>query len=242
MCKLFTEVLSDLGFIKDGYSFIVIVLKLLFICLVALALGINREAHQKPVGVRTLAVIGLTSCLLTIISYESALEMSELVSSGALPDPMRLTAQIVSGVGFLGAGVIFVKRNMVVSGLTTAAMIWGVAGLGIAVGAGYGAEVIVSLILILVAVELLPNTLGRFGIGKKKKVLLKVKLDHDDRLTDVLKHMKGFGMYIRDVSIKRDDNVFTLDVIVTVGEDVYVTDIYKYLCGFDSVVSVEVKQ
>lgn len=239
---MWVDLLVDLGFKKDVYELVLVVLKLIFISVVAVALGINRELHQKPVGVRTLAVIGLTSCLLTIISYESALEMASHVTTGAIPDPMRLTAQIVSGVGFLGAGVIFVKRNMAVSGLTTAAMIWGVAGLGIAVGAGYGIEVIVSLILILVSVEILPNTLGRFGMGKKKKVMLKIKLNDDSELTVMLKNLKSFGMFIRDVNIKREHELFVLDVIVSVPDEMYVTDIYKYVCEFSSVHSVEVRQ
>lgn len=234
--------LEDVGFIKDGYAFFVIVVKLLFITLVAVVLGINREVHHKPVGVRTLAVIGITSCLLTIISYESALEMANQVGTGAIPDPMRLTAQIVSGVGFLGAGVIFVKRNMVVSGLTTAAMIWGVASLGIAVGSGYGLEVVLSLVLILITVELLPNFLIRVGMDKKKRVNIKVKMVSDIYLTETLKSMKSFGMYIKDVNIKKDGEVYTLDVVVTVCDMVYVTDIYRYVSELDDVCSVEVKQ
>ena len=78
-------------------------------------------------------------------------------------DPLRLPAQIISGIGFIGAGVILRKSNDVISGLTTSAMIWGAAGLGVAIGAGFYKEAFVSLIFILISVEFLPWIVGKIG-------------------------------------------------------------------------------
>lgn len=115
-----------------------ILMKLGISAIFGLIIGLEREIRNKPLGLKTSLVICLSSCLLTIVSIESANKYA--VAGLHVMDPMRLAAQVVSGIGFLGAGVILRKHNDVIIGLTTAAMIWGAAGLGIAVGAGFYVE------------------------------------------------------------------------------------------------------
>lgn len=94
-------------------------------------IGTERQVRQKVAGYRTHVLVGLGSCTFTLISaYGFA-----AVQTGGTVDPSRIAAQIVSGIGFLGAGVIFKGRN-VVRGLTTAASIWVSAAVGMACGAG----------------------------------------------------------------------------------------------------------
>ena len=83
-----------------------------------LIIGLEREIRNKPLGLKTSLVICLSSCLLTIVSIESANKYA--VAGLHVMDPMRLAAQVVSGIGFLGAGVILRKHNDVIIGLTTA--------------------------------------------------------------------------------------------------------------------------
>ncbi|MBX6353774.1 MAG: MgtC/SapB family protein, partial [Thermoflavifilum sp.] len=137
-------------------------IKLLVAALLGILLGLEREMKRKPLGLKTCLVISVTSCLLTIVSIDSAL-VSGPVTGSLRYDPMRLAAQIVSGIGFLGAGVILRKNNEVISGLTTAAMVWASAGLGIAVGAGFYADAVVGLFIIIVCVEGVPRLLKRMG-------------------------------------------------------------------------------
>lgn len=87
--------------------------------------GWQREAHGHAAGLRTHALVCGASCLLSLLSF-----------SGEGGDPGRIAAQVVTGVGFLGAGVIL-RRDTSVRGLTTAATVWVVAGIGLAVGAGF---------------------------------------------------------------------------------------------------------
>jgi putative Mg2+ transporter-C (MgtC) family protein len=94
--------------------------------LLGLALGVEREFHQKPAGLRTNALISIGSALFTVIS---------LVVPGGPEDQARIAAQIVTGVGFLGAGAIM-HRDGGVLGLTTAAVVWTNAAVGMAAGAG----------------------------------------------------------------------------------------------------------
>lgn len=106
-----------------------IIFKLCFAALLSLIIGIERELKKKPIGLKTSIVIATFSCLLTYISIESAYNTNPHNGINITMDPLRLAAQIVSGIGFLGVGVILHKGNDSITGLTTAAMIWGAGGL-----------------------------------------------------------------------------------------------------------------
>ncbi len=96
------------------------------------AIGVERQLSQKSAGVRTHLLVGMGSAGFTLIS---AYGFAGVDATTAIIDPSRIAAQIVSGIGFLGAGVIFMRRD-VVRGLTTAATIWLTAAVGMACGAG----------------------------------------------------------------------------------------------------------
>lgn len=104
--------------------------RLVIALLVGGAIGLEREFKGKPAGMRTNMLICIGSCLLMIISIEIAR------SAPRVGDPGRVAAQVVTGIGFLGAGTIMRSRFHVV-GLTTAATIWSLSALGLAIGAGY---------------------------------------------------------------------------------------------------------
>jgi putative Mg2+ transporter-C (MgtC) family protein len=96
------------------------------------AIGVERQLRQKSAGLRTHTLVGTGSAVFTLVS---AYGFSSVTGPESVLDPARIAAQIVSGIGFLGAGVIFVNRD-VVRGLTTAATIWMTAAIGMACGAG----------------------------------------------------------------------------------------------------------
>ena len=180
----------------------VILLKLGLAVALGFLLGIEREVKRKPVGVKTTVVICLGSCLITLVSIESSFLYASLQLRTM--DPLRLAAQIVSGIGFLGAGVILRRPNDAISGLTTAAILWVAAGIGIAVGAGFYMVAVIVVILIIVFVELIPILImwiGPKGL-KMKQLCVKVRLEHNADLTQVLKDMKGLQLRIKNVKIK----------------------------------------
>ncbi|HEX5496665.1 MAG TPA: MgtC/SapB family protein [Mycobacteriales bacterium] len=101
--------------------------------LLSTAIGFEREVRAKSAGMRTHTLVGVGSALFILVSKYG---FSDVLGSGAVVlDPSRVSAQIVSGIGFIGGGLIFVRRDMV-RGLTTAASVWLVAGVGMASGAG----------------------------------------------------------------------------------------------------------
>lgn len=107
-------------------------------------IGLDRGYKNKPAGVKTFMYVTVASTLLTIISIESV-EKYGVINNLVRMDPLRLAAQIVSGLGFLGAGVIL-KDGLEVRGLTTAAMILFAGGVGIGIGAGYYGVVTFAMI------------------------------------------------------------------------------------------------
>lgn len=137
-------------------------LRLVLAALLGLIIGLERELKNKPLGIKTCIVICVSSSLLTVISIEAAIEYGQS-SHFMRTDPMRLAAQIVSGIGFIGAGVILKRGDNIISGITTAAIIWGAAGLGISVGAGFYWESIVGAVIILFGVDILPYLIKKLG-------------------------------------------------------------------------------
>lgn len=121
-----------------------VAVQLLVGTLLSLLIGLEREFQQKPAGVRTCALVGLGSTLFTTVSRNGEWLLPGLTITQV--DGSRVAAQIVSGIGFLGAGLIFVRRDAV-RGLTTAACIWVVAAIGMAAGAGVIDLAIIATVL-----------------------------------------------------------------------------------------------
>lgn len=108
--------------------------------------GFERELHRQPAGFRTHSLVALGSALFTIVSG--------FAFDGPGADPTRIAAQIVSGIGFIGAGTILQYRGNI-RGLTTAASLWSVAALGMAAGAGLWGLAITATVLMLIVLSIL---------------------------------------------------------------------------------------
>jgi putative Mg2+ transporter-C (MgtC) family protein len=128
---------------------------LLILCSVicGTAVGLERESKDKPAGVRTLALICVGSTIFTLASI--------LIAEDSLADRGRIAAQVVTGIGFLGAGVIIRERGTIV-GLTTGATIWTVAAIGVTIGAGYAAAGIVLTLIVVVTLTIIRRIESRF--------------------------------------------------------------------------------
>lgn len=120
----------------SGSFELAVFVKLLLAALAGGVVGLEREKHGRPAGLRTHLLVALGACLMMIVSEAFQLKYAAFDTTSAVRiDPGRTAAQIVTGIGFLGAGVI-IKEGVTVRGLTTAASLWLVAGLGMAFGMG----------------------------------------------------------------------------------------------------------
>lgn len=137
-----------------------IVLRLLLAAILTGLIGIEREMRKKPAGVRTNALIGLGSCLMSLGGVYI------MAMYPAVTDPTRIASVVVQGVGFLGAGAIIQAKGSV-RGLTTAATMWVVAGIGIACGLGFYAAALITT-LIVFALLVIFGPLDAKLMGKEK--------------------------------------------------------------------------
>lgn len=180
-----------------------IIIKLIFAAILSLIIGFERELKGKPIGLKTSLVIATFSCLLTIISIKTAYTTPARPDINITMDPLRLAAQIVSGVGFLGAGVILRKGNDNVTGLTTAAMIWGAAGIGIAVGAGFYLQATLSVGIVVIGIEFLTPFVMRFGPKRlrQQEVMIKVKVKDSKDLLKLVAFLKEHSFVMHQLKL-----------------------------------------
>ena len=160
-------------------------------------IGLERETHSRPAGFRTHMIVALGSCLVMLVSMYMA-ELSPLRS-----DPGRIAAQVVTGIGFLGAGAIL-RFGMSVKGLTTAATLWTTAGIGLAVGCGYWAAAGVTTALTLVVLFVFDKFEKAFFKGRaSRKIVIHAK-DGPGLVDRVEEIMEKSGVALRKVDIRRD--------------------------------------
>lgn len=221
-----------------------ILIKLGISAVLGLIIGLERELKRKPVGLKTSLVISVVSCLLTIVSIESAYMFPDSDNVRITMDPLRLAAQIVSGIGFLGAGVILRRGNDSISGLTTAAMIWGAAGIGIAVGAGFFIEAFVGVALLIISVELVPYVMKFIGPKqlREKEISLQLFIRDKIQIENAISFLMGRKYIIRRIRIKDLDNGDHLvQILVAVDYREKTTDVYDSVSNLDGVQKVEIE-
>ena len=190
----------------------VICLRLLCAMLVGTAVGMEREFTHRPAGLRTHILVALGAC---VASMMGEMLFSHYAALGATPDPARLSAQVITGVGFLGAGTIM-KEGANVKGLTTAAGLWASAGVGLALGIGFYEGAItagVSIYLILTLLQKLENR-----VNKKIKVLeLYVELRTSVSIADFLQSLRELELKLENIQFEPEGGmeVDTRAVILT---------------------------
>lgn len=145
----------DLSFLSKLDFQTLALVKLLLAAMLGGVVGLEREVHGRPAGFRTHLLVTLGACLMAVVSEYYFIKFVNYDSASALRlDPGRVSAQIVTGIGFLGAGVIL-KEGKSVRGLTTAACLWVAAGIGMSVGVGlYLPALVVTLLSLLSLVVL----------------------------------------------------------------------------------------
>jgi putative Mg2+ transporter-C (MgtC) family protein len=165
------------------------------------AIGLERELRQKSAGLRTYTLVGLGSALFLLVSEYGFFDT--LSQDHIVLDPSRVAAQIVSGIGFIGGGLIFVRRDSV-RGLTTAAGVWLTAAVGMAAGGGLPVLATASTLAYLVVTTTYPGLARRLpGFGLAPSPLRITYLDGRGVLRDVLARVTAAGFAVSDLSFRR---------------------------------------
>jgi putative Mg2+ transporter-C (MgtC) family protein len=126
-----------------------VVLRVVLAAVLGGAIGAEREIREREAGLRTHLLVSVGAALFTLVSAYAWTDFAFSLQSGVTLDPTRISAQIVTGIGFLGAGAI-IRQGLSIRGLTTAATLWVVAAIGLASGAGYYWAAVVTTALVLV--------------------------------------------------------------------------------------------
>lgn len=231
--------------ITDAFN-IETLIKILVALSLSLVIGIEREIKKKPIGFKTSAVIATFSCLLTVISIEAAYLVPARDDINVTMDPLRLAAQIVSGIGFLGAGAILRKDNDNITGLTTAAMIWGSASIGIAVGAGFYIEAAFAVLSIMLIIEIVAPAFGKFGPKRlrQKEISITATLCEYKEVPLFTKHLEDQQMPIENIRIKQvhinNTTYHKLFIKVSATPEQSTLSIYENLYELQYIQSIEV--
>jgi putative Mg2+ transporter-C (MgtC) family protein len=190
---------------------IAIILKIMLAAMLGGIVGLERELSHKEAGLRTNILIAIGSTLITILSFKIA-----ALAPGA--DPARLTAQIVSGIGFLGAGAI-IQARFAVHGLTTAATIWTVAAIGIAVGSGFYLLAFVVAILVVIVLTVFRMLLAILEKQKQNFVYLITTEEKASLLVDLRRVMTELNIRYSSARLNRRDGRYEFEIIFTTSEN-----------------------
>ena len=188
-----------------------IILKILLAAMLGGIIGLERELSHKEAGLRTNILIAIGSTLITILSFKIA-AMSKTA------DPARLTAQIVSGIGFLGAGAI-IQARFAVHGLTTAATIWTVAAIGIAVGSGFYLVAFLVAIFVVIVLTVFKFLLAYLEKQKQNYVYLITTEEKASLLVDIRQVLTELNIRYSSARLNRSDGSYEFEIIFNTSEN-----------------------
>ena len=180
-------------------TYLSIALRLVLAVFCGGALGLERGMKNRPAGMRTYMLVCVGSCLIMLTNQY----LFQVTQAG---DPMRLGAQVVSGIGFLGAGTIVVTRHNQIKGLTTAAGLWAAAGVGLALGVGFYEAALLAGVAIFVVMTLLQRWDDRMH-SKTRALEIYVELAEDTTMGAFIQSVRELGLEISNIQIEHSGSV-----------------------------------
>ena len=194
-------------YLRD-FNFISVAVRLTIALMFGGMLGLNRAKKRRPAGFRTYMLVCLGATLAMILGqYETELLMihwGDLIDPvGNRVDVVRFGAQVINGIGFLGAGTVVVTGQQEVKGLTTAAGLWGSACAGLAIGAGFYECALVALVLMWMTVKFLPEV-EEYIIARSRNMNVYVEFNSMSAMGEIIATFKTLDAHIFDVDINRE--------------------------------------
>ena len=218
-----------------------LLLRLVLACVFGGIIGYERQSRRKSAGLRTNVLVCLGACLIMILSQE----IYQHVEGKTNADPARLAAPVVSGIGFLGAGAIM-KEGLTVTGLTTAACLWVVAGVGLAVGGGFYSGAFITTALVFVTLGAL-SRLDNWVDHEKRIGLTIHTLDKAGQLMSISSCLEDLQLTIHGIKVKADEDEVAAEArSLYIDLDVYnrrglkIMVIIEAIRQIDGVISVDI--
>jgi putative Mg2+ transporter-C (MgtC) family protein len=213
-----------------------IIFKLALACILGALIGLERESLNRPAGLRTYTLVCVGSTLAMIVSIDIYMQYYQTVNA----DPGRIAAQVVSGIGFLGAGTIM-REGASVRGLTTAAGLWVVACIGLAVGAGLYIPAVATTILILFVLIYFIRFEQFFTGMREYKGLVIVVEDRPGQVGNIGSILGDMGVLIKNIQLNHMENEDNLEVelLVELPSGMKISDVIEELSTMKELKSID---
>lgn len=208
---------------------LIMLVRLVLSIICGLLIGYERHAHNKGAGFRVHAIICLSSCIMTLVSMYGF--------EGFDYDASRVASGIASGMGFLGAGVIFVRHGNV-SGLSTAAGMWATAGVGMAIGSGLYVIAICSTIFILAIQFLLNDSSNLVTQRVSQHIAIELK-SGDDSIIRMRKYLKNKGISYQVVNVTNLENdLIRVEIRLSFNKRLDINQLFNDISQHENVQSI----
>lgn len=226
------EALKEFVFSHDLH----LLLRMIVACICGFAIGFERKNRAKDAGIRTHCIVAVASAMMMIVSkygFNDMIEGMMFLEADVRLDPSRMAQGIVTGVGFLGSGLIFHQRGST-QGLTTAAGIWATSGIGMALGAGmYRIGVFTTIIMLIIQYFL--HARNRFTKTHKTKLLRVFGVSEEGYEKRMIEELAQKQISVSDVSIVKNENneidyTFHIEIADDKSEEEIVREI-PYACS-----------
>jgi putative Mg2+ transporter-C (MgtC) family protein len=203
------------------------VLRLVVAAVLGGVIGWDREYRAKEAGLRTHFLVALGSALMMIVSQHAFVDVLDRPGYGL--DPSRIAAQVVSGIGFIGAGTILIQKQFV-RGLTTAAGLWATAGIGLAVGGGMYWIGVAAMLLTLVGLEFL-NVIVK-NVGEHSSLLIYSTTIHDN-LKKIVDELQAKEYKVSDYEVQREilehGEIYHVSMVIRTKRHLDESELFRFL-------------
>jgi len=218
-------------------DFFIMSMRLLLAIVLSGLIGFEREINKHSAGFRTHILVGVSSCLMMLLSLYGFEEYSDSFPEFIRFDPARIPSYVISGIGFLGAGTIIVT-GVNVKGLTTAASIWAVAGLGLVVGVGMIEIAILTTVIIIFSLFFL-NNVEKLINKKDNRNYLLITVTNIKVIDRIFSQFNDHNVEVSNINFEKtnqDDTVITLDLLP--GKTTVIDQLYHDLLAIEHVKQV----
>ena len=212
------------------------IVRILIAALCGFAIGFERKSRSKEAGIRTHAIVCMAAALMMLVSKYGFSDLADTNIGVRGADPARIAAQIVSGIGFLGAGIIFVRRD-ILHGLTTAAGIWATAGIGMAIGSGMLVIGITSAIILVLIQIILHRPIKLFRENTHVTLRISAYIEGSDTI-DKIRNIFDVKKFLQ-FRTSRTDNGCVADIEIVTRKQLTPSDLYAILNDNPFIKSIE---